>query len=332
MQLDELQRELTTLADEIAPFEGDVRALHRRERRRRVAVSSVAAVVVVAIAVGDGRDRAQRRRRQGPRRRRAEQGGVARPDHPHRRDRRSRERRSEGRCSMRHRSVGHYAFVPRGRPTSASGRLTPASQHARCARCRPSDGYAVDARDLRRPTIRPDLGRALAGARDRLRRLRSRFGADAEVFMQVGTVRRSTTRGADRPRSSDPDVAIAAVSSARPTRTRSSRRTSPPSPALVESTKPSDLPESFRVARRSPGVPSTAVARATDLHGVDAHRRRRSTHDSHDAVSALHPGETPGPLREPESPSCAELSRRRDSRQLLVELSAPAERRARKPT
>ena len=51
MNLDDLKHGLTTLADEMEPFEGNVRALHRRERRRRVAVSSIAALVVVAIAV-----------------------------------------------------------------------------------------------------------------------------------------------------------------------------------------------------------------------------------------------------------------------------------------
>ena len=50
MNLDELKHGLTTLADEMEPFVGDMPALHRRVRGRRVAVSLVAAAVVAALA------------------------------------------------------------------------------------------------------------------------------------------------------------------------------------------------------------------------------------------------------------------------------------------
>ena len=46
MRIDELQRELTGLADEITPLTPDVRSLHRQQRNRRVAAAVVAAVVV----------------------------------------------------------------------------------------------------------------------------------------------------------------------------------------------------------------------------------------------------------------------------------------------
>jgi hypothetical protein len=49
MQIDELRSELTRLADEIGPFEGDVHALHRRERRRRTVTSALVAVVIVVV-------------------------------------------------------------------------------------------------------------------------------------------------------------------------------------------------------------------------------------------------------------------------------------------
>lgn len=49
MQVDELRSELTRLADEIGPFEGDVHALRRRERRRRVVTSSLVVVLIVVI-------------------------------------------------------------------------------------------------------------------------------------------------------------------------------------------------------------------------------------------------------------------------------------------
>ena len=51
MQIDELRGELATLADEIEPFVGDVRALHRRQRRRRVVTSSFAVALAVVVAV-----------------------------------------------------------------------------------------------------------------------------------------------------------------------------------------------------------------------------------------------------------------------------------------
>ncbi len=52
MQTDELRAELTDLANEVPPFEGDVAAVRRRVARRRVAIGSVAAVVVVALIGG----------------------------------------------------------------------------------------------------------------------------------------------------------------------------------------------------------------------------------------------------------------------------------------
>src|SRR5207247_3482495 len=50
MQIDELRGELTTLADEIEPFEGDVRSLHRRGRRRRIVRSSLVAAFALVVA------------------------------------------------------------------------------------------------------------------------------------------------------------------------------------------------------------------------------------------------------------------------------------------
>ncbi len=51
MHLDELKDELTTLADEMTPFAGNVDALHRRERRRRVFTSAIAATLAICVAL-----------------------------------------------------------------------------------------------------------------------------------------------------------------------------------------------------------------------------------------------------------------------------------------
>ena len=50
MDIDELRGELTTLADEIKPFEGDVRALHRRQRRRRALASALSVALAIVVA------------------------------------------------------------------------------------------------------------------------------------------------------------------------------------------------------------------------------------------------------------------------------------------
>jgi FtsX extracellular domain len=50
MHIDELRGELTTLADEIEPFEGDVGALHRRQRRRRALASAVRVALAIVVA------------------------------------------------------------------------------------------------------------------------------------------------------------------------------------------------------------------------------------------------------------------------------------------
>jgi hypothetical protein len=52
MQTDELRAELTDLANEVAPFEGDLPAIRRRVARRRMVVGSIAAVFVVVLAGG----------------------------------------------------------------------------------------------------------------------------------------------------------------------------------------------------------------------------------------------------------------------------------------
>jgi hypothetical protein len=51
MQTDELRAELTDLANEVEPFEGDVSAVRRRVARRRLAVGSIGAVAAIALVV-----------------------------------------------------------------------------------------------------------------------------------------------------------------------------------------------------------------------------------------------------------------------------------------
>src|SRR5260370_39406759 len=50
MQTDELRGELSLLAGELEPFEGDVGALHRRQRRRRTFTSALSVALAVALA------------------------------------------------------------------------------------------------------------------------------------------------------------------------------------------------------------------------------------------------------------------------------------------
>ncbi len=50
MQIDELRSELTTLADEMTPFDGDVGALHSRARRRRAVGRSLVIALALVVA------------------------------------------------------------------------------------------------------------------------------------------------------------------------------------------------------------------------------------------------------------------------------------------
>jgi hypothetical protein len=264
MNLDDLKRGLTTLSDEMDPFEGNVRALHRRERRRRVAVSSIAALVVVAIAVATVAIA-----------RNGDSGKIHVAGVP------SKEVTP---AEITHIDaivvpaspavkaaldasplVGRYALIP-GADRSWLSPLLTATEPVKSALCllQTSNGYAVDA-VIPGSSFDDGLARALAGTATVT--VTDQYRTDAEFFMKVNA---STQQVAAvlAALTVDPDVQSFKFISKNDAYTIF-KKDFADQPALVDSTKPSDLPESFRVMVK-PGRPlATVVERYKHREGVD---------------------------------------------------------------
>jgi len=242
MQIDELRGELTTLADEIEPFEGDVRSLHRRERRRRIVRSSlvVGLVVVVAastIVVARHRDNGRVRVTGAG----SKEVSLAQLSHfdvivvpatPAVQD-----------VLDASPVVGRYARLVRSvRPLTklfepASPLLAPL-----CALER-SDGFAVQAMtpgsDIRKMLARDLAGRATTYV------ISGSLQYDIQLFLKVGASSRQveSVRAA---LASDRNISWFRFVS-QTDAYEDFKKAFADQPALVESTKPSDLPISFRI-------------------------------------------------------------------------------------
>jgi hypothetical protein len=263
MNLDELKRGLTTLADEMEPFEGNVRALHRRERRRRVAVSSIAAVVVVAIAVATVAIT-----------RNGDSGKIHVAGVPS---------KEVSPAEITHidaivvpaspalkalldgsPQVSRYTLVARADRTSASLSFSP--DKGLCA-LQSSDGYAVD---YTSPIPPPAVGfpQTVAALGATYYDESDSLGADAEIFMQVG-IAREYSMAIEGQLASDADVQsfrYLSIDDAYAV----FKKDFAAQPALIESTKPSDLPESFRIIVKPGRAVSAVVARYAHRDGVDS--------------------------------------------------------------
>jgi hypothetical protein len=254
MQIDELRGELTTLADEIEPFEGDVRSLHRRERRRRFARSSLVVGLVVVVAastmvVARHRDNG-RVRVTGAGSKEVASAQVSHidvivvPATPAVQD-----------VLDASPVVGRYARLVRSvRPLTKVFEPTSPLLAPLCA-LESSDGFAVQAISPG-SDIRNILARDLAG-RATTYDVSDVLGYDIELFLNVGASSRQveSLRAA---LASDRDISwLQFVSQA--DAYENFKKAFAYQPALVESTKPSDLPASFRIALE-PGssVPATA--------------------------------------------------------------------------
>ncbi len=257
MNLDELRNGLTSLTDEMEPFEGNVRALHRRERRRRIAVSLIAAVVVVAIVVATVAIT------------RGKSGKIQVASIP------SKEVSSDRITHIdaivvpasaavkevldRSSLVARYALIPAADRSGPSLSLM-TTQPVMSALCKlqTSDGYAIDA-VTPGPNFENGLARALAGAASVT--VTDQYSTDAEVFLQVGIAREYSMAIQGR-LASDPDVQSFEYVSTTDAY-EIFKRDFADQPALVQSTKPSDLPESFRITVK----PGHSVAVVVDRYG-----------------------------------------------------------------
>jgi hypothetical protein len=254
MQIDELRGELTTLADEIEPFEGDVGSLHRRERRRRIVRSSL--VVALTVVVGASTIAVARHRDDG--RVRVTSAGskevplaqvshfdvIVVPATPAVQD-----------VLDASPIVGRYARLVRSVRASSTS-LGPASPlRAPFCALESSDGFAVEA-TTGGSDIQQILARDLAG-RAMTYDVSDVLGYDIELFLKVGASSRQveSLRAA---LASDRDISrLQFVSQA--DAYANFKKAFADQPALVESTKPSDLPASFRIAL-GPGSSVQATA------------------------------------------------------------------------
>lgn len=261
MNLDELKSGLTTLAGEMAPFEGDVRALHRHERRRRIVVSSIALAVVVVLAVATvaisrGRDSGKVHVAGLPGKevtadKITHVDAIVVPASPAARQ-----------ILEASPSVIRYAPIPHG---DRSGSLLSVPNLGLCA-LQTRDGYAVD---LASPVPLPvrslllTLGAKGAAYYDTTNRL----GFDVEVFLEVKPPA-GASAAIQSAIDADPDVqSVRYVSKSDAYEIFKDDFAA--QPALIESTKPSDLPESFRIVVKPGRSASAVVARYRHSAGVN---------------------------------------------------------------
>jgi hypothetical protein len=242
MQIDELRGELTTLADEIEPFEGDVRSLHRRERRRRIVRSTLVAAFAVVVATStvvvarhrdDGRVRVTGAgSKEFPLAQVSHFDVIVVPATPAVQD-----------VLDASPVVGRYARLPRSvRPLTKLFEPTTPLLAPVCGLVR-SDGFAVQAMtpgsDIRKILARDLAGRATTyDVSDSLR-------YDIQLFLKVG----ASSRQVESVRAvlaSDRDISWFQFVS-QTDAYEIFKKDFADQPALVESTKPSDLPASFRI-------------------------------------------------------------------------------------
>ncbi len=271
MQIDELRSVLTRLADEIEPFDGDARTLHRHERRRRVVTSSLVAVVIVVVVVGASAIALVRQRDEGTATVTASGSKevssaeishvdiIVIPASP-----------AVAHVLDSAPLVAHYAPVPRAVRLGAP--LTP-SGAAFCALER-NDGFAVQA-STPGPEIAQVLSRDLAGRATVYDVSDTLAHGDIELFLRVGASSRQVelVRAALK---SDP-----AVSSFRyltqADEYRIFKRIEAGNPALLRSVKPSDLPASFRIILKRGTSVETTARRYGHLEGVASFVTPRAT-------------------------------------------------------
>jgi hypothetical protein len=267
MQIDELRNGLTTLADEMEGFERDVSSLHRRERRRRVVVSSVAAALVVALGVSTV---AVARRDNHGRIQVAAAGSkevapnlitrldaVVVPVDP-----------SVAALLDASPLVVHYAHVAR-LPNTFGGSAPVDTRAALCALTR-ADGYVVQV-TTPGPAVGGELSALLAG---HARAYALDFQGDLEVFFEVDASRSQIDSASNAVRT-DGDVSHATFVSKEQAYAMFAKDFGD-QPALVKSTKPSDLPESILITLRGDRSIDAVRQRYEHFAGVDTVLTNRS--------------------------------------------------------
>jgi hypothetical protein len=261
MQIDELRGELATLADEIEPFGGDVAALHRRQRRRRVVASALGIALAVVVATSTV--------------------AIVRSRDDHRVHVTGATPKEVSTAVLSHFDafvvpatpavqrvfdssplVARYARIPHARRGS-SMLLTPLTRAALCA-METNDGFAVQASS-------PGSGFAEALTRSLIGKaavydVSDMFGHDLEVFLNVGAS--SVRVNALRARvAADPTVSSLQYVSQTEAYAIFTKEFAD-QPEIRQSTKPTDLPVSFRIDVKAGVSRETTAERYRQLDGV----------------------------------------------------------------
>jgi hypothetical protein len=280
MHTDELRREIVAMADEVESFAGDVETLHRKRRRNRSTASVIAIAAVLGLAAAGVAVTASRH------------GRVVRVSSAPSKEVDSSKithidaivvpANEPARVVLDESNlVAEYALVPRVQ-VPESLLQTKAWRSALCA-LRSSDGYAVTATTVGR-NLAADLSKAL-GAHAKVYAVGDRYGsADAEIFMTVGATPAETAALRTR-LSNDRDIESFRYISASDAYAIFKVEFGD-QPALVQSTKVGDLPQSFRINV----VPGRSVAQIVDRYssarGVD-------TVIQEESIASLRPSNSP---------------------------------------
>jgi hypothetical protein len=262
MQIDELRGELTMLADEMDAFEGDVVSLHRRQRRRRIVVSSLIAVIVGVVGVSTV--------------------ALVRQDDAHHVQVTGAGPKEVAPAKLSHIDVivvpadpdvqgaldtsplvANYARVPRAYRGGEQSFVS-IPRDARCA-LETHAGFAVRA-SVPGPNF-ADLVRRSLGTSANVFDVSTTLGTDVRLFMKVGASRDAATAIETR---LTRDASVESFHYVDTTEAYDSfKRQFADQPALVESTKPSDLPTSFQIRLMSGASAPAAAGRYEHLAGVD---------------------------------------------------------------
>jgi FtsX extracellular domain len=264
MQIDELRGELTTLADEIEPLRGDLGALHRRQRRRRIASSLVVALAVVVavstIVVVRHRDNGKVRvtgagSKEVPSAQINHVDVIVVPATPAVQD-----------VLDASPVVRRYARVTRAVRGSSTSLGAASSLLAPFCALERSDGFAVQAMtggsDIQQVLARDLAGRATSYD------VSYALGYDLRLFLKIGasSAQVESVRAA---LASNPDISwMRFVSPAQAY--EDFKKLFADQPALVQGTKPSDLPASFTIDLEPGASVPTATQRYKQLGSVDS--------------------------------------------------------------
>jgi hypothetical protein len=160
--------------------------------------------------------------------------------------------------------VARYASIPAADRSSFTSLITSGPVRSALCLLQPSNGYAVDA-VAPGTSFDVSLARAVTGTATVT--VTYQYSADAEIFMKV---KASTQQSAAVLAAliSDPDIqSVHHVS--KNDAYAVFKKDFADQPALVESTRPSDLPESFRVIVKPGSTVATVIERYKHRDGVD---------------------------------------------------------------